>query len=317
MQISPTQNSNVALLSEKNDLKDMEKALLNILDDYSEEKSKSLDIQNALLNILDDFSVEKENMENTQRAVLNILEDYSEEKGKVEIINNDLSTANKELEQFAYVASHDMQEPLRTISNFVMLLKEKYAGNTDEDIEQYIKFIMDATSRMQQLIKDLLDFSRIGRNTIFAFVDCNTIFNAVISDLALSIKESNAKITSANLPVVFGNEIELKQLLQNLITNAIKFQKKNVTPEITISAEEKDTEYFFSVKDNGIGIEEKYNDRIFIIFQRLHLTSDYPGTGIGLATCKKILSMHNGKIWIESKADKGSTFYFSIPKKKT
>lgn len=338
MQISPTQNNIADILSEKNDLKDIEKALLNILDDYGEEKSKSADIQSALLNILDDYSVEKVNMENTQRAVLNILEDYgteknnlentqravlniledySEEKGKVETINNDLSSANKELEQFAYVASHDLQEPLRTISIFVGLLEEKYSGKTDEDTKQYLKFIVNATSKMQNLIKDLLDFSQIGRNISFAATDCNNILKEVIANIGATIKVSNAKITSTVLPVVIGNEIELRQLFQNLISNAIKFHKKNSNPEIEITFVEKETEYLFAFKDNGIGLEEQYKDRIFIIFQRLHTATEYAGTGIGLATCKKIVALHNGNIWMESKLGHGSIFYFTIPKEKS
>ena len=338
MQISPTQNNIADILSEKNDLKDIEKALLNILDDYGEEKSKSADIQSALLNILDDYSVEKVNMENTQRAVLNILEDYgteknnlentqravlniledySEEKGKVETINNDLSSANKELEQFAYVASHDLQEPLRTISIFVGLIEEKYSGKTDEDTELYLKQIVNAASKMQNLIKDLLDFSQIGRNISFAATDCNNILKEVIANLGATIKESRAKITTTVLPVVIGNEIELRQLFQNLISNAIKFHKKNSNPEIEITYVEKDTEYLFAFKDNGIGLEEQYKDRIFIIFQRLHTATEYAGTGIGLATCKKIVALHNGKIWMESKLGHGSIFYFTIPKEKS
>lgn len=338
MQISPTQNNIADILSEKNDLKDIEKALLNILDDYGEEKSKSADIQSALLNILDDYSVEKVNMENTQRAVLNILEDYgteknnlentqravlniledySEEKGKVETINNDLSSANKELEQFAYVASHDLQEPLRTISIFVGLIEEKYSGKTDEDTELYLKQIVNAASKMQNLIKDLLDFSQIGRNISFAATDCNNILKEVIENLGATIKESKAKITTTVLPVVIGNEIELRQLFQNLISNAIKFHKKNSNPEIEITCVEKETEYLFGFKDNGIGLEEQYKDRIFIIFQRLHTATEYAGTGIGLATCKKIVALHNGKIWMESKLEHGSVFYFTIPKEKS
>lgn len=317
MQIYPTQNNIADILSEKNDLKDIEKALLNILDDYGEEKSKSADIQSALLNILDDYSVEKVNLENTQRAVLNILEDYSEEKGKVETINNDLSSANKELEQFAYVASHDLQEPLRTISIFVGLIEEKYSGKTDEDTELYLKQIVNAASKMQNLIKDLLDFSQIGRNISFAATDCNNILKEVIANLGATIKESKAKITTTVLPVVIGNEIELRQLFQNLISNAIKFHKKNSNPEIEITFVEKETEYLFAFKDNGIGLEEQYKDRIFIIFQRLHTATEYAGTGIGLATCKKIVALHNGKIWMESKLGHGSIFYFTIPKEKS
>lgn len=337
-----SENSQRALLNilddynaEKGNMESSQRALLNILDDYSEEKYYSENSQRALLNILDDYSTEKENMENTQRAVLNILEDYgeeklnlektlsatlnilddySEEKKKVEIINNDLSSANRELEQFAYIAAHDLQEPLRTIANFVGLFEKKYFGKYDKDADQYLQHIVNATSKMQSLIKHLLDFSRIGRGLSFVAVDCNKVLEAVIAEMQASIVESNAKITSSLLPVLKGSEIELKQLFQNLISNAIKFQKKGKSPEIIISVEQKDTEFIFAVKDNGIGIEEQFIPKLFIIFQRLHTAAEYPGTGIGLAICKKIVSLHGGKIWIESKLGEGSTFYFCIPK---
>lgn len=228
--------------------------------------------------------------------------------------SEELNGSNKELEQFAYVASHDLQEPLRTISNYVGLLEKTYSGKTNEGTELYFKFILTGTSKMQNLIKDLLEFSRVGKNMSFAAVDCNKILKEAIADLDLSIKESNAKITSAILPTVRGNETELKRLFLNLISNAIKFRKKNGIPEIAISVEEKNIEYLFAIKDNGIGIEEQYIPKLFVIFQRLHKVEEYPGTGIGLATCKKIVTLHNGKIWIESKLGEGSTFYFSLPK---
>jgi len=321
--------------SEKIYLKNTEKALLNILDDYSEEKYHSENTQRALLNILEDYGSEKTNMENTQRAalniledyaeeklnlentqraVLNILDDYSDEKSKAESINEDLISANKELEQFAYVASHDLQEPLRTISNFVGLLEEKYSGKNDEDTQRYLKFIVNAASRMQNLIKDLLELSRIGKNITFIAVDCNKVLETVITEIGLSIKESNADITFTVLPILTGYEIGLKQLFQNLISNSIKFRKKNVRLKIDISVEENVKEYLFAIKDNGIGIEEQYKNKIFIIFQRLHNVGEYPGTGIGLATCNKIVVLHNGKIWVESKLGEGSIFYFSIAK---
>jgi len=299
----------------KDDLLDSEKALLNMLDVYSVEIKESENTQKALLNILDDYNTEKINMENTQKAMLNILDDYREEKQKVDAINNDLLIANKELTQFAYVASHDLQEPLQTIANFVGMVREIYADKTDKESEQYFKFIIDATSRMQLLIKHLLDFSRVGRNLSLQMVDCNKIVKNVISELDNSIKEKKASVSFSGLPSVFGDPVELKQLFQNLISNAIKFHRKDVNPEVLISAEEKINEFVFAVKDNGIGIEEKYHERLFIIFQRLHSATEYPGTGIGLATCKKIVTLHNGKIWVESKLNEGSTFYFTIPKK--
>jgi PAS domain S-box-containing protein len=230
--------------------------------------------------------------------------------------SKELANTNKELEQFVYVASHDLQEPLRTISNFVGVLEKKYSGITDKETIQYLQFIVDAAARMRNLIKDLLDLSRIGRNATFTIVDCNEVFREVIANLEASIKESNAKVTSATLPILKGNTGELKQLFQNLISNAIKFRKKDAIPEINITVEDKDAEYLFAIKDNGIGIEEQSINKLFVIFQRLNTASEYPGTGIGLATCKKIVALHNGRIWVESKFGAGSTFYFTLPKEK-
>jgi signal transduction histidine kinase len=226
-----------------------------------------------------------------------------------------LVSTNAELEQFAYVASHDLQEPLRTISNYVELLDESYAGKKDKDTEQYFKFITTATSRMQTLIKDLMEFSRTGKEPVFTDVDCNKIIKEVITDLDAAIKGSNAKITISQLPVVKGVDVELRRLFQNLISNSLKFRKSNVPPEIDISVKETDTEYLFSVKDNGIGIEEKLIPKLFVIFQRLNPGNVYPGNGIGLVTAKKIVNLHNGKMWVESKFGEGTVFYFTISKK--
>jgi PAS domain S-box-containing protein len=225
-----------------------------------------------------------------------------------------LKRSNEELEQFAYVTTHDLQEPLRTIANFVELFEKKYAGQIDNEADEYLKFILTATETMQTLIKDLLDFSRIGKNVHFGPVDSNNVLDSVLNEMQLTIRENNAKITHSTLPVLKANETELKRLFQNLISNAIKFRKKDVTPEISIRCEEKEGMYEFAFSDNGIGIDEQYYDRIFIIFQRLHNVTEYPGTGIGLATCKKIIEMHGGKIWVKSKPGSGSTFYFTIPK---
>ncbi len=225
-----------------------------------------------------------------------------------------LGHINKELEEFSYIASHDLQEPLRTILNYIGLLEEELSGKIGAEGDQYIKFINEATKRMQQLIKDLLELSRVGRNIKFEPVDCNKIMKEIVNDLALSIKDSNAKINLAELPIIKGNELEIKQVFQNLISNAIKFRDKIKQCIIDIKADEKDKEFVFSIKDNGIGIEDQFKDKLFIIFQRLHSTDEYPGTGIGLAICKKIVNKHGGKIWFESKPQEGTTFYFTIAK---
>ncbi|MDO9186268.1 MAG: PAS domain S-box protein [Bacteroidia bacterium] len=229
-------------------------------------------------------------------------------------ISQELTRSNQELEQFAYIASHDLQEPLRTISSFMQLLDKKQGNKKDEETKEYFQFIMSATEKMKNLIRDLLDYSRVGKSIVFSTVDCNLILKEVIAEMDASITESKAKITSAVLPKVNGNEIQLKQLFQNLISNGIKFKKKNSIPEIDITVEEKPTEYLFALKDKGIGIDEKYINKLFVLFQRLHSETEYSGTGIGLAICKKIVTMHGGKIWVESKLGEGSTFYFTIAK---
>lgn len=229
-------------------------------------------------------------------------------------VNKELLSANNDIEQFVYLASHDLQEPLRTISNFVGLVDEKVAGKMDKDTDQYLEFIVSATSKMQGLIKDLLDLSRIGRNIRFVKIDSNEVLKEVIAEMDATIKESKANISFSGLPVLKGCKIEMKRLFQNLISNAIKFQAKGNTPEIVITAEQKKSEYIFAIRDNGIGIEEQFIYKIFVIFQRLHNDTEYPGTGIGLAICKKIVHLHGGDIWVKSKLGEGSTFYFSISK---
>ena len=225
-----------------------------------------------------------------------------------------LETSNKELEQFAYVSSHDLQEPLRTISNYVGLFQRQYKGKLDANSDEYLNFIINAASRMQLLIKDLLEYSRIGVDKSMEEVDCNALLTIVLNDMAKTIEESGAVFNVSKLPVVKGYSLELKSLFQNLLSNAIKYRKKNVAPIINISFQQKNNEYIFSFNDNGIGIEPIYFERIFIIFQKLHTQQEYEGTGIGLAHSKKIVELHGGKIWVESELGKGSTFYFTIPK---
>lgn len=226
----------------------------------------------------------------------------------------ELEAANKELERFVYVASHDLQEPLRTITNYTGLIEKGYAAQLDEKGNRYLASTLKATARMRVLIKDLLELSRIGKDARFTQVDTGEILKETIGQLNAAIEESETNIIASPLPVLQGNEVELKLLFQNLISNAIKFKKKGAQPVIQISAEEKPTHYLFAFKDNGIGIEEQYKERIFIVFQRLHNKDEYAGTGIGLATCQKIVAMHKGEIWVESSPGAGSTFYFTIQK---
>ncbi len=229
--------------------------------------------------------------------------------------NAQLKAMNDELTSFAYTASHDLQEPLRTVTNYIGLFQKKYKETIDQKADEYLQVITGATSRMQTLISDLLEYSRIGRHeTEMVEIDCNKLLQIVLADMSVTIKESNAVIAADKLPVITGYPTEIKSLFQNLISNAVKFRKKDVAPLINITAEDKGNEWLFAIKDNGIGIDKMYFDKIFIIFQRLHTRTEYSGTGIGLAHCKKIVELHKGKIWVESEPEKGSTFYFTIPK---
>ncbi|MCU7492623.1 MAG: ATP-binding protein [Bacteroidota bacterium] len=226
----------------------------------------------------------------------------------------ELERSNKELEQFAYIASHDLQEPMRMVASFTQLLAARYQGKLDEKADEYIAFALEGARRMQTLIRDLLKYARVtSRLKPFELLDCNEILYDVLSDLQLVIGESSAEITSDTLPVIMGDITQIRQLLQNLISNAIKFRGAN-KPEIHISAVRGQKDWTFSIRDNGIGIDPQFHERIFLLFQRLHEREKYPGTGIGLALCKKIIELHGGRIWLESEPGRGTTFYFSIPR---
>ncbi len=224
-----------------------------------------------------------------------------------------LVLSNKELEQFAYIASHDLQEPLRTISNYVELFREKYKGKLDENADKYLDPVYRATRRMQQLIRDVLDYSTIGTDKKIIKIDCNKILGEVLHDMEALTKEANAEIIAGKLPVMNGYA-EIRSVFQNLISNAVKFRKSDTPMVIRIHSLMGNNEWLFAVQDNGIGINQIYYERIFTIFQRLHSRKEYAGTGIGLAHCKKIVELHGGKIWVESEPGRGSTFYFTIPK---
>jgi len=224
----------------------------------------------------------------------------------------ELERKNKELEQFAYVASHDLQEPLRTTSSFIEIFKEKYMGKMDEETDDILNYISQSNDRMKVLIKDLLDYSRIGRKPVIEDVNCNEVLDDVLADLSTNINETNTTIFREKLPAVRGYPTELKQLFQNIVSNSIKFRKPGTDPQIQISAERNNGHWQFAISDNGIGMEETDTERIFVIFQRLHTRTEYEGSGIGLSFCKKIVELHGGNIWVKSKPGEGSTFFFTI-----
>lgn len=225
----------------------------------------------------------------------------------------ELERSNRELEQFAYIASHDLQEPLRMVTSYLQLLERRYRGKLDKDADDFITYAVDGAIRMHRLIGDLLTYSRVSTHAKpFESSDCSDVLSHALANLEVAIEESEATITFDDLPTVKVDTTQLTQVFQNLIGNAIKFHK-DVPPCIHISAEHQGDEWCFSVRDNGIGIAPEHSERIFLIFQRLHTREEYPGTGIGLAVCKKIVERHGGRIWVESKPGEGSTFYFTIP----
>lgn len=219
----------------------------------------------------------------------------------------------KEFEQLSYVASHDLQEPLRAIGSFTQLLEIRYKDKLDEAANKYIHYTVEGVNRMQSLLNDLLDYTRLPHQSRpFKSFDCSIIMDIVLNNLDSKISESRAIIRSDVLPSIVADESQILQLFQNLIQNAIKFTRNGV-PEIEIRCEQLEFEWLFSVKDNGAGIKKEYHEKIFTIFQRLNDRDEFEGTGIGLALCKKIVEHHGGQIWVESSLGKGSTFYFTIP----
>ena len=225
----------------------------------------------------------------------------------------DLERSNKELEQLAYVASHDLQEPLRMVSSYTQLLARRYQDQLDQDAHEFIGYAVDGAARMQRLINDLLGYSRVGtRGKPFGKTDCQEALRETLANLQPAIDETKATVTHDPLPTVLADEPQLVQVFQNLVSNAIKFRGQ-APPAIHIGAQRKNDEWVFSVRDNGIGIDPQYYERIFVIFQTLHSRDQYPGTGIGLALCKRIVERHGGRIWVESEPGRGSIFYFTIP----
>ncbi len=226
----------------------------------------------------------------------------------------DLKRSNEELQQFAYVASHDLQEPLRMVSSYTQLLADRYKGRLDERADKYIEYAVDGAVRMQRLINDLLDFSRVGTRAMpIETTDCNAVLKEALGNLAAMIDEHRAIITHEALPSVHADASQLVLVFQNLISNAVKFHGVDL-PNVHVSAQDQGPEWVFSIKDNGLGIDQKYADKIFLLFQRLHTRQEYPGTGMGLAICKRIIQRHGGRLWFESVPGGGSTFFFTIPK---
>ena len=254
--------------------------------------------------------------ENQVGVLFRDITERKKSEGELKKILGELKRSNEELEQFAYVSSHDLQEPLRTIASFTQLLERRYKGKFDSDADEFMDYIVEAAVRMKEQIEGLLEYSRVAtKGKEFQPANLNEILNQTIQTLHTSIEESNAKINVDELPTVIGDANQLQRIFQNLISNAIKFRKQEEPLKINIYANKNiySNEYVFSIEDNGIGIEEQYSERIFTIFQRLHTREEYKGTGIGLSIVKRIIERHGGRVWVESEPGIGSTFYFALP----
>ena len=270
-----------------------------------------------------DFMIEKlrEDKKITENFLNKTVQELEEKNNELyqtarerKLANEQLIGINQELEQFAFVISHDLQEPLSTVINFVGLLERTKTELLDDKALMYLDFIAQSSNRMTQMIRAMLDYSRIGKTGSKSKIDCNVLLAEVLDDLSGIISAKQAIIKKIKMPYVFGYKNELRALFQNILTNALKYAREGVVPEIIINCRSIARCWEFSISDNGIGFNTRYNDKIFILFQRLNHPTQIEGSGIGLARCKKIVELHGGKIWADSKPQHGSTFYFTLPK---
>ena len=285
--------------------------------------ARTMDFYKNFANFILSLSAGKRNLERIVNArtqeltaaneELTALNDELEHRlHEIEEKNVLLARSNADLEQFAYVASHDLQEPLRQIVSFTQLLARRYSGKLDTDADDFIRYTVDGTKRMQELINDILAYSRLRKiREQFAPVDCEALFTEVLLSLQSAIEKSDAQIVHEKLPTLAGDRTQLAQLFRNLLSNAVKFQG-NDAPCIRVTATKQQQHWLFAITDNGIGIAQEFFERIFVVFRRLHAAAEYPGTGIGLAICKRIVENHGGQIWLESEPGKGTTFFFTL-----
>jgi light-regulated signal transduction histidine kinase (bacteriophytochrome) len=329
----------IAAVERAENPEDHAKATLNILEDFAEDKARMEETQHAISNILEDFSREKERLEETQSATLNLLEDFDAERSKAEDVSREVresvellrlakdaaEESNRQLETFSYSVAHDLRAPLRHISGFSKMLVEEFGSTLDPGAQRYLERIQTGTQRMGLLVDELLNLARVGRHTLrLQPTRLDSIVAEVIAILQPDSDGRQVEWVIANLPAVECDPVLVKQVFQNLLANALKFTRPRAdgneqarTPEATravieVGCREEDGQAVFMVRDNGIGFNMKYVDKLFGVFQRLHRTEDYEGTGIGLATVQRIVHKHGGRVWAEGELNKGATFYFTL-----
>ena len=298
---------------EKQRLEDVQRASLNILEDFEGEKHRLQEVQQATLNILDDFNAEKIRMEEGQRALLNILDDFDAERAKVIAVNQQLETANKELDAFSYSVSHDLRAPLRAVDGFSQILMEEYPDRLDAQGRHYLERVRVGAQHMARLIDDLLNLSRVTRTEMNPeLVDLSTIAESVAEDLRSAEPDRRVEVAVQPGLQVEGDAKMLRIVLTNLLSNAWKFTGRQPGARIELGVRDIDGARAFYVRDNGVGFDMTYAGKLFGAFQRLHATNEFPGTGIGLATVQRIIHRHGGRIWAEGAVEQGATVYFTL-----
>lgn len=299
--------------AEKKRLEQVQSATLNLLEDFDAEKRRLEDVQRATINILDDFNSEKARSEQSQRALLNILEDMDVEKRKVAEVNQQLETVNKDLEAFTYSVSHDLRAPLRHMDGFSKLLLEEHSQELSEEGRRHLARIREGALRMGSLIDDLLNLARVGRKELTPQLTAlSSLVNEVLTDLKAETQGRQLEWKVGTLPFVECDPPLMKQVFVNLLSNALKFTRPRQPAVIEVGTLTRDGQSVIFVRDNGVGFSMKYADKLFAVFQRLHRPEDFEGTGVGLATVKRIIQKHGGRVWAEAALDRGATFYFTF-----
>jgi light-regulated signal transduction histidine kinase (bacteriophytochrome) len=295
-------------------LEETQRATLNILEDFDDERSKLQRLQKATLNLLEDMGTDREQLGTIQRALLNILEDMEAERAKTEQARAMTEAVNRELEAFTYSVSHDLRAPLRAISGFAEAVTEDYAPRLDDEGRRFLGLIAENAHKMGRLIDDLLAFSRLGRQQIVrAEIDMEALAASVLEDMASQWPGRDVRIRIGAVPSVWGDTAMIRQVLVNLFSNAVKFTRDRGEPAIEFGFTPAPEPGAYYVRDNGVGFDMRYADKLFGVFQRLHSVTEFEGTGVGLALVHRIVTRHGGRVWAEGVVDQGAAFYFALP----